>query len=134
MTEGGCNCGAVRYRIEGAPISVAACHCSNCRRQSGAAYSVNIVVKASAITIEGELASYLDPDTSSGQPVLREFCAACGSPIRSIPQSAPRIVAVKAGTADRPGDFAPKVHIWTKSRLPWVEIPEGLPQFPENVG
>lgn len=134
MIEGGCNCGSVRYRIEGEPLSVAACHCSNCRKQSGSAYSVNIIVKASAITVEGELASYLDHDTSNGHPVLREFCGACGSPIRSVPQSNPKFVAIKAGTADAPEALAPRLHIWTRTCLPWVDIPDGMPRYPENVG
>jgi hypothetical protein len=133
MTEGGCNCRAVRYRIDGPPLSVAACHCTNCRRQSGSAYSVNIVVKASAVTVEGELASYLDHDTSSGHPVLREFCGTCGSPVRSTPQANPKIVVIKAGTADHPESLAPKLHIWTRTCLPWVDIPADMPSFPENM-
>lgn len=134
MIEGGCNCGAVRYKLEGDPLAIAACHCTRCRRQSGSAYSVNLVVKASAVTVTGSLAVYEDPETSSGAPVRREFCATCGSPIRSVPTANPRIVAIKAGTADEAGGLAPTLHIWTQSKLPWVEIPAGLPQFAQNAG
>ena len=126
---GGCNCGAVRYRIESAPITVAACHCRQCRRQSGAAFSVNLVVRAKTMTIEGDVASWTDTDTESAAPLAREYCAACGSPIRSVPSSSPGIVAVKAGTLDDAAPFAPALHIWTSSKLPWVTIPKGLPQF-----
>lgn len=126
---GGCNCGAVRYRIESVPLAVAACHCRQCRRQSGAAYSVNLVVRAKAMTIEGSVASWTDNDTESGAPLAREYCAGCGSPIRSVPSSSPGIVAVKAGTLDDPAPFSPGLHIWTSSKLPWVTIPDGLPQF-----
>jgi hypothetical protein len=126
---GGCNCGAVRYAITGAPMAVAACHCTSCRKQSGAAFSVNLIVRASAMSVEGELASYLDPDTESGAPIDRQFCAACGSPIRSVPTAAAKVVAVKAGGLDDPAPFAPQMHIWTRSALPWVSIPEGLPRF-----
>ncbi|MDX2335746.1 GFA family protein [Brevundimonas vesicularis] len=128
--SGGCNCGAVRYRLEGPPMVVAACHCTRCRKQSGAAFSVNLIVRASTMTVEGDLAQHLDADTQSGAPVSREFCAACGSPIRSVPQANPKLIAVKAGTLDEPGGFAPAMHIWTRSALPWVEIPASLPQFP----
>lgn len=134
MFEGGCNCGAIRYRVEGTPLAVAACHCTRCRRQSGAAYSVNLVVRASAMTVAGTLAVYEDPETSSGSPVRREFCGSCGSPIRSVMTADPRVVAVKAGTADAPGDFAPTLHIWTGSKLPWVDLPPDLPQFEANAG
>ena len=130
--EGGCNCGAVRYRLAGDPITVAVCHCANCRRQSGSAFSVNVVMAEGAMTLTGELTTYEDPDTESGQPVLRQFCAACGSPIRSITAASPQMAIVKAGTADDPGQFVPAIHVWTDTALPWVEIPANLPQFPRN--
>jgi hypothetical protein len=126
---GGCNCGAVRYRVEGAPLVVAACHCTQCRRQSGAAYSVNLVVRAKTMTVEGDLASWTDTDTESGTPLARQYCASCGSPIRSAPSAAPGIFALKAGTLDDPAPFAPTLHLWTASKLPWVTIPDGVLQF-----
>lgn len=132
ILRGGCNCGAVRYAIASPPITVAACHCSNCRRQSGAAFSVNLIVRASSMSVEGELKAFLDPDTESGAPISREFCGACGSPIRSVPRATPKIIAVKAGTLDRAQDFAPAMHIWTSSALPWVAIPDDLPRFEQG--
>ena len=130
--EGGCNCGAVRYHLDGAPMAVAVCHCTNCRRQSGSAFSVNLVVRDDAMRISGDLTTWEDPGTESGQPVLRQFCATCGSPIRSLSAAALKVAIVKAGTLDNPGLFAPAIHVWTSSALPWVEIPAGLPQFPRN--
>jgi len=127
--RGGCNCGAVRYEIAAKPLAVIACHCTSCRRQSGAAFSVNLVVRADVMSIEGDLASWLDPDTESGAPIERQFCATCGSPIRSVPTAAPKMIALKAGTLDAPERFAPVMHIWTRSALPWASIPEGLPRF-----
>lgn len=129
---GGCNCGAIRYVIASAPVAVAACHCTRCRRQSGAAFSVNLLVRTNDMTLEGELAAFEERDTESGMPLMREFCAGCGSPIRSVPSSSPKFVAVKAGTLDDPGPFAPAIHIWTRSKLPWVEIPQGLPSYPQG--
>lgn len=130
--EGGCNCGAVRYRLNGEPTTVAVCHCANCRRQSGSAFSVNIVVAGEAMQLSGDLTTYEDHDTESGQPVLRQFCATCGSPIRSITAASPQMAIVKAGTTDDPGRFVPAIHVWTATALPWVEIPANLPQFPRN--
>lgn len=129
VLRGGCNCGAVRYEIAGAPLAVIACHCTSCRRQSGAAFSVNLVVRADKMSVEGQLASWMDPDTESGVPIERQFCAGCGSPIRSVPTAAPKMIALKAGTLDAPEAFAPQMHIWTRSALPWTTIPEDLPQF-----
>lgn len=129
VLRGGCNCGAVRYEIASKPLAVIACHCTSCRRQSGAAFSVNLVVRADTMTVEGELASWLDPDTESGAPIQRQFCGTCGSPIRSVPTAAPKMIALKVGTLDAPEAFAPVMHIWTRSALPWATIPDGLPRF-----
>lgn len=131
--EGGCNCGAVRYRLDGDPVTIAVCHCSNCRRQSGSAFSVNVVVRADRMSLSGDLKTFEDRDTHSGEPVLRQFCEICGSPIRSLSAASPRIAIVKAGTADDPGRFVPALHVWTSTKLPWVDIPTGLPQFPRNA-
>jgi hypothetical protein len=134
MVEGGCNCGQVRWRIEGEPLAVVACHCTSCRRQAGAAYSVNLIVPPAAMTVDGELTVWEDRDTASGAPVLRQFCGVCGSPIRSVITASSAVVAVKAGTADAPGPYAPQMHVFTRSKLPWVEIPAGLPAFEGNPG
>lgn len=132
LLKGGCNCGAIRYEISSPPLVVAACHCTQCRRQSGAAFSVNLIVRASTMSIEGEPDTWEDSNTASGTPLVREYCGGCGSPIRSVPSATPKLVAVKAGTLDDPSTFAPAIHIWTRSKLPWVSIPDGLPSFDEG--
>lgn len=127
--QGGCNCGSIRYTIPAKPLTVVACHCRNCQRQSGSAYSVNLIVKAKDMSVEGELALYTDNDTNSGNPVLRKFCGKCGSPIRSEAGSAPGIYVVKAGTLDDPAPYEPRAQLWTCTALPWVTIPEEQPKF-----
>lgn len=126
---GGCNCGAIRYSIAEKPLAVIACHCRSCRKQSGAAYSVNLVVLVGSMAVTGNLTAWNDTDTESGKPVAREFCGTCGSPIRSVPASSPGIFSVKAGTLDAPGSFAPMMHVWTESQLDWVVLPAELPSF-----
>ena len=126
---GGCNCGAIRYEIGAPPLAVIACHCTQCRRQSGAAYSVNLVVRAATMMVQGTLDAWQDRDTESGAPLAREHCGTCGSPIRSVPSATPKFLALKAGTLDDPGSFAPTMHIWTSSKLSWVTIPKGMPTF-----
>lgn len=130
--EGGCNCGAVRYSVSSKPLMVAVCHCANCRRQSGSAFSVNIVVKSSLMEIRGDLATFEDADTQSGSPVLRQFCSRCGSPIRSLSAAQQAISIVKAGTTDDPSLFVPAMHVWTSSALPWIPLPDDLPRFERN--
>lgn len=133
MLEGGCNCGQVRYSIAAQPVAVAQCHCSNCRRQSGSAFSVNLVVPKDAVTSSGEMTCYVDGDTASGNPVNRKFCPKCGSPIFSELAAGPMVV-VKAGTLDDPAPFAPGISVWTSTRLPWVEVAQGIPCFERNPG
>lgn len=133
MIEGGCNCGGVRYKIEGKPVVVAQCHCRNCQRQSGSAFSVNLMVKADGVTTTGELTTYEDRDTHSGNPVLRRFCGTCGSPIFSELANGNGMVIVKVGTLDAPEAFKPSVSVWTSTKMPWVELPEGQHSFPQNA-
>ncbi|WP_176593656.1 GFA family protein [Sphingobium sp. EM0848] len=132
MIEGGCNCGAVRYRCEGKPIVVAQCHCRNCQRQSGSAFSVNLLFKASAVTQEGELTVYEDKDTFSGNPVMRKFCGTCGSSVFSEPTDGKGMLIVKAGTLDDPSPYVPAVSVWTSTAMPWVELPAGQHKFERN--
>ena len=134
MIEGGCNCGAIRYKIEGNPVVVAQCHCKNCQRQSGSAFSVNLMVPVAGVTTTGELNTYEDRDTRSGNPVYRRFCGKCGSPIFSDLAEGNGMTIVKVGTLDDPAPFAPVVSVWTSTKMPWVDLPEGQRSFPENAG
>ncbi len=124
----------VRYRIETAPLGVLACHCVRCRKQSGSAYSVDLLVSPTAITMIGTPKVFTATDTSSGLPFYREFCGECGSPIRSVLGANPDVVIVKAGTLDDADPYAPGLHVFTRSKLAWVEVPTGAPQFPGNPG
>lgn len=133
MIEGGCNCGAIRYRAQGAPVVVAQCHCSNCRKQSGSAFSVNLLFKKDVVSHDGDLTVYEDTETLSGNPVLRKFCGRCGSPIFSETTDGRGMLVVKAGTLDDPAPFAPTVSIWTATALPWVILPEGQYKVEKNA-
>ena len=133
MIEGGCNCGAVRYKLAGTPVVTAQCHCRNCQRQSGSAFSVNLVVRRSEVETTGELATYVDTDTLSGNPVYRRFCGHCGSPIFSDLSDSKGITIIKLGTLDDPAAFAPAISVWTSTKLPWVDLPEGQKGFTQNA-
>lgn len=130
--EGGCLCGAVRYRIEGEPQAALVCHCTHCQKQSGSAFSTIIGVAQDAISIEGETRSYGDAG-ESGKAVERIFCGTCGSPLVSKVEVSPGMVWVKAGTLDDPDAFSPAMHIWTRSKQCWVQTGD-LPAFDTNPG
>ena len=121
--DGGCLCGAVRYRIGGPIESVVHCHCVMCRRASGAPVATWITVPDRALTVtKGTPAIYRSSD--HGQ---RGFCAACGGQLTFRSARRPGEVDVTLGTLDDPGGLAAQYHIWTSSRLPAIHIDEHLP-------
>ena len=129
MTDrtGGCLCGAIRYALSAEPAMQAVCHCRNCQKQAGSAFSIIIGVPEAAVTFEGALSNYEDQGESGGA-VTRQFCGTCGSPLFSRVAAAPGLVFVKAGTLDDPDGFQPQIHVWAKSKQSWVDL-GNLPQF-----
>lgn len=114
-------CGAVRYRISGAPALVAICHCTHCRRQSGSAFSVNALIARTDYRQEGTTRVFTDTG-SSGAPVYRQFCPGCGSPILSALPGLPDHILVKVGTLDNPEALTPSREVWCDSALPWLPV------------
>jgi hypothetical protein len=129
---GGCLCGAVRYSFTGEPLMQAVCHCKNCQRQAGSGWSMLIALPLDALTIAGEVTTYLDHGESGGE-VHRQFCPTCGSPLFSRVPAQPAMIFVKAGTLDETSGFAPQVQFWTASKQDWVEI-AGVPGMVGNPG
>ena len=80
VMEGGCQCGAVRYRIEGDPVSLIACHCKECQRQSGSAFGMSLVVRTTDFKLTGDVKIYRRP-SDSGKHVNCAFCPECGTRI-----------------------------------------------------
>lgn len=122
-TTGRCLCGEITYAIEGDPIATAVCHCSHCQRQSGSAFSVNLIVLPDQLSVTGELRTY--GDTGEGGDtvhVRRRFCGSCGSSIVSE-LVGPGVSAVKAGTLDDASAVQPAVEVWCVDKQPWVSLP-----------
>src|SRR3546814_20490356 len=99
---GRCLCGEVTYEISGDPIATAVCHCEHCQRQSGGAFSVNVVMPASQLTISGTLQTYENTNEDGSEVyVRRRFCGSCGSPLVSEmmqPRSKERRVGKEGGS------------------------------------
>jgi hypothetical protein len=128
---GGCLCGKVRWKATAAPMFQGVCHCTDCQRQGGTAFSVLLAFPDNELTITGPMADYRSKG-SSGNDVVRRFCPSCGSPIVSMPTTNPGMSFIKAGTLDDTGILDPKVHIWCDSRQPWVKLPEDAITFPKS--
>lgn len=128
--DGGCACGAVRYRVLGPPIFVNNCHCSLCQRQSGTGSAVNAFYESDRVVLlSGELRSHSVP-TGSGRPQEIVRCETCMAAVWSYyPRLGQLGAGVKVGTLDDPGALTPDAAIFVSTKLPWATVPDGIPQF-----
>ena len=126
--EGGCACGAVRYRLASDPLFVHCCHCLNCQRQTGSAFVVNLLIEADRVELLAGDPQPVDVprDDGSSQRIFR--CPACKVAIFSE-YGRPEVRFVRGGTLDEPSSVSPDVHIYTRSKLGWVTVPESVPAF-----
>ena len=97
---GGCLCGAIKYEFENDPAVYGVCHCLNCQKQAGSAFSTLASVAKADFKMTGEPKLYVDEETTSGNAVERYFCGNCGSPIYSALPSQPDSIFLKTGTMD----------------------------------
>jgi hypothetical protein len=117
---GRCLCGGVTYSADAAPVAQAACHCTDCQRQTGSPFSVIVGVPRAALTVEGStLASFATTGTDHGEDTERSFCSACGSPIFSVTAALPEVAFIKVGSLDDASWVEPAVEVWTGSAQPW---------------
>ena len=127
--EGGCVCATVRYRLTSTPMFTHCCHCRDCQRQTGSAFVLNALIEADRVTlISGDVEGVGAP-TASGRPHLIYRCPSCGTALWSVYGGIDKLRFVRVGTLDDPAALTPDVHIYTRSKLPWVRLPEGVPTF-----
>lgn len=130
--EGGCTCRAIRYRLKRAPIFVHCCHCTWCQRETGSAFALNAMIETAEVEIlSGEPEAVDTPSASGrGQKILR--CPSCRVAVWSHYSGGGTAIAfVRVGTLDESHRVAPDIHIYTSTKLPWVNLPEGTPAVPE---
>jgi hypothetical protein len=127
--EGGCDCGAVRYRLESAPLFVHCCHCHDCQRQTSSAFVINALIERERMTeMSGETQAHL-MRTDSGRPHNIHRCTKCQTAIWSVYGGIQQLRFVRVGTLDEPAAMPPDVHIYTRSKLPWISLPASVPAF-----
>jgi hypothetical protein len=119
----------VRYRLTSDPLIVHCCHCLNCQRQTGSAFVINALIEADRVELLTGDPTQVDVprDDGSTQPIWR--CPTCEVALYSQ-YTSPKVRFVRAGTLDDPSSVEPDVHIFTRSKLPWVALPEDVPAFP----
>ena len=122
--EGGCLCGAVRYRIDAPPLWTGYCHCTTCRRSTGAPVTMFIGARSKAVRFTaGERTMY-----ASSPGVQRGFCATCGTPLTYEAERFPGETHFYVSTFDEPQALAPRFHVYYEERLKWLEIADSLPR------
>lgn len=121
--EGGCFCGAVRYRVEGEPRCVTHCHCLDCRKTSGSAFLTWIELERR----QYELTRGTPRRLAYESRVVRSFCGACGTPLTYERVKEPHNIDVTLGSLDDPESFQPRSHVWTDRQLSWADVGRDLP-------
>ncbi|MEM8813096.1 MAG: GFA family protein [Pseudomonadota bacterium] len=132
--SGGCLCGAVTYSTDAEPAMVAVCHCSDCQKQSGSPFSVNVLVPDDQVTMEGDSLTQFTVKGASGQNVTRNFCNKCGSPLSTVLDAFGKLAAIKSGTLTDASWVKPTIQIWCDDKQPWSVLDETLPKASHNPG
>lgn len=130
--EGGCACGAVRYRVETAPLFVHCCHCRWCQRETGASFALNALIEADRVTLLGDEPEVVLTPSQSGKGQKIARCPKCRVAVWSNYAGAGDAIRfVRVGTLDDPDRLKPDIHLYTSSKQPWVVLPAGVPAVPE---
>ena len=120
--EGGCQCGAVRYRFTGRPLTLYLCHCKECQKQSASAFGMSLWVRRDSFEIlSGTPKVWSRPAASGGQMVCA-FCSDCGSRLFHAGGPESETISLKAGSLDDTSWLRPAGHIWTKSAQTWMPL------------
>lgn len=121
--EGGCHCKSIRFKVRADPFWVGACYCIDCRKISGAPYTVWTAYKTEDVEVRG-----LPKQYSSSDNVYRSFCENCGSPFSYQYKDTQEKIFISVGVFDDASVFKLKKHIWVSQKLPWIHINDDLPQ------
>jgi hypothetical protein len=131
--KGGCLCGAVRYTAQAEQTGAIICHCTDCQKFTGAAFAALVPVQRAAMTLTGPVKTHTGIG-GSGKPVLRNFCAECGSSLFEEPGARPGLAILFAGTLDDPKAASPLREIFRDDALPWIHVAGDIPRFPRAAG
>lgn len=130
--QGSCLCGNIQYSSHQSQLTTVVCHCNDCQKQSGSAFSINMLVPIDGFLVEGTSLGFYTKAGGSSLPVKRFFCTNCGSALYSEIDVMPGVLAVKAGTLAEPASAVPQQHLWCASAQSWVTIDHSLPCFEEG--
>lgn len=119
---GGCLCSDIRYSLTADPLTVYVCHCTDCQRQTGASFTLSMVVRREALQIVRGQPQEYSLELADGRTKRSNFCGRCSTRLWG-PSRVPGLAVLEPGTLDDTSWFRPVGHIWTRSAQPWVHIP-----------
>jgi len=127
VLTGRCLCEGVRFEIAGALTPLGYCHCKQCQRASGSAFSANTTVAKTDLRFVAGAELLREYESSPGR--FRAFCSRCGSPVYKRVGEQPDTVRIRLGLLDGDPQLHARVHIWVSAKAPWYEIADSLPQL-----
>jgi len=130
--SGGCACGAIRYSCSEAPVRMLNCHCRDCQKAGGSAYSATLIVAAHAIHLTAGAPRQFETIAESGNTAVRRFCGNCGTPLFASSSGRPAFTAIRAATLDDPAAYEPEADVWVGSAQPWDCMDSAIPKFSKN--
>jgi hypothetical protein len=128
MLKGGCFCGWIRYEATGTPFNETSCHCSICRRTTGAPFVTWFSVRQSQFQLLGGEPTRL----RSSAHATRSFCPRCGTQLTFEDANYPGEIDVTTCSLDDPDALPPHDHTHTGSKVGWVDLCDALPGFPKS--
>jgi hypothetical protein len=131
--RGRCLCGAVEYILREEPVTLYACHCTDCQRQTGSSFALSMIVRREALEIISGRPGQYAVELTDGRIKQAHFCARCSTRLWG-PSSIADLTVLEPGTLDDTAWIHPVGHIWTRSAQPWVAIPDGDLSFSEQPG
>jgi len=126
--SGSCTCGAITYECSTDPVMQGNCHCRECQRMTGSAYSATMFFPEQSVRINGDV-KYFIRTGDSGSEVSRGFCPACGTQLFGKPGIMKGLIGVRAGTLDDPNNYHPAVDLFTRSAASWDHMNPSIPKF-----
>ena len=133
--SGSCQCGEVRYTLEGEPLMTYACHCGDCQKRTGSAFSMGMIYPLAALALAGQLVEW-ERTSADGNTNTRYSCSQCGNIIYGIGGSSPDLIKLQPGPLDDTRDLEVDAHIWMKRAQKWVVLPAEALRYetqPDNL-
>lgn len=130
--EGSCQCQAITYQVTGVPVTLFACHCTECQRQSSSAFGMALWIKDPEVKLlTGKLKEWIR-EMPSGKKMSCQFCPNCGTRLFHQAVNQSQILSIKPGTLNSTSSLKPVAHIWTSSKQKWLDIDHPPIQFEGN--